>query len=242
MKGSELGRFALCVSIGIAMLAGCGGSQPPPAAPGTTPVENNGSLPYHKTFQYTGAKQAFIVPRDVTEIRVIAIGGTGANDARRYRKAPHSIGGYGGRVSAVIPVSPHEKLVIYVGGNASALNGGFNGGGNGSASDDPDGLGGGGASDVREHGGKLSDRILVAGGGGGAGGDGDYGPPGQSDGGKGGGLIGGSGSGGGSYTNSGGGGGGGSSYVEPSATNVRMWQGWKETKHGLVVFDWSEAR
>jgi hypothetical protein len=28
MKVSELGRYALCVNIAAAMLAGCGGSQP----------------------------------------------------------------------------------------------------------------------------------------------------------------------------------------------------------------------
>jgi CRISPR-associated endonuclease Cas1 len=34
MKVSELSRYALCVSIAVAMLAGCGGSQPPIGAPG----------------------------------------------------------------------------------------------------------------------------------------------------------------------------------------------------------------
>jgi len=37
----------------------------------------------------------------------------------------------------------------------------------------------------------------------------------------------------------GGGGGGGSSYAESSATNVQMWQNWKNaTGNGLVVFSW----
>jgi hypothetical protein len=34
MKVSGLGRYPFCVSIGVAMLAGCGGSQPPIGAPG----------------------------------------------------------------------------------------------------------------------------------------------------------------------------------------------------------------
>ena len=38
MKGSGLGRFALCVSIGIALLAGCGGAQPPIGPPRAMPL------------------------------------------------------------------------------------------------------------------------------------------------------------------------------------------------------------
>jgi Na+-translocating ferredoxin:NAD+ oxidoreductase RNF subunit RnfB len=35
------------------------------------------------------------------------------------------------------------------------------------------------------------------------------------------------------------GGGGGSSYVESTATNVHMWQGWKNrARNGLVVLSW----
>jgi hypothetical protein len=36
MKVSCLSHYSLCLSIGIAMLAGCGGSQPPIGAPGAT--------------------------------------------------------------------------------------------------------------------------------------------------------------------------------------------------------------
>jgi hypothetical protein len=68
---------------------------------------------------------------------------------------------------------------------------------------------------------------------------------GDGGGGGGGGYYGGGGGGGGNagygsvYGFPGGGGGGGSSYVEPSATNVHMWQGWKQSAHnGLVVLSW----
>lgn len=62
---------------------------------------------------------------------------------------------------------------------------------------------------------------------------------GGAGGGGGGGYYGGGGGGGGEILESGGGGGGGSSYVEPSATNSRMWRGWKTaTGDGLVVFSW----
>jgi hypothetical protein len=37
MKVSEFSRYALCVGIAVAMLAGCGGSQPPIGAPGAMP-------------------------------------------------------------------------------------------------------------------------------------------------------------------------------------------------------------
>lgn len=37
----------------------------------------------------------------------------------------------------------------------------------------------------------------------------------------------------------GGGGGGGSSYVETKATDVHMWQGWRQNEYGLVVVHWN---
>src|SRR5580698_664196 len=69
---------------------------------------------------------------------------------------------------------------------------------------------------------------------------------GGSGGGGGGGYYGGGGGGGGNggYTDQyiggqGGGGGGGSGYAEPSATNIRMWRGWKNANtNGLVVISW----
>jgi hypothetical protein len=322
-----LPAFALSISAATAFLAGCSGSQPPVGAPRAMPQSRTNRniadefATGQRTFQFTGSKQVFVVPRGVYQIKVWAHGGSGANDVHRYEHMHRSIGGYGGRVTAIVPVSPHEKLFVYVGGDGVGHTGGFNGGGSGSDPDSPTGLGGGGASDVRERGQALSRRILVAGGGGGAGGDGfgytyhDY-----ANGGKGGGLLAGSGEageagssssqggGGGSqsvggsggaaqsecpyygfgepgnpgalgaggsggdggvrsytaggggggggggyfggggggagcneysgYSYSGGGGGGGSSYVEPSATDVHMWKGWKGNEHGLIVFDW----
>ena len=35
MKSLDVNRYALCISAAIAMLTGCGGSQPPIGAPGT---------------------------------------------------------------------------------------------------------------------------------------------------------------------------------------------------------------
>lgn len=115
---------------------------------------------HHMTFRYTGKKQTFKVPRGVTQIRVIAVGGNGAG----------SVIAHGGRVSAVIPVTPLETLAIYVGGAGTASEGGFNGGGAGGATGyGYNGYGAGGASDVREGGDALTNRVIVAGGGAGQG-------------------------------------------------------------------------
>ncbi len=300
----RLGRYALGLGVAVAMLAGCGGH----ASNGVVPVDGvPNSLANHKSFYYTGGAQDFTVPAGVTQLKVVARGARGAGSPKAD----------GGRVHAVIPVTPGEKLVVYVGGDATELTGGFNGGGSSGVGSRSiySGFGGGGASDVRQGGDKLVDRILVAGGGGGQGGRAPYysylggvggegggytggsgangpysgggggggggtqhsggsgGSGGYSDdnpgsdgslgaggiggtgcsgstcayggggGGGGGGYYGGGGGGTGFakafYGNGGGGGGGGSSYAESSATNVHMWQGWKQSAHnGLVVFSW----
>jgi hypothetical protein len=256
---------------------------------------------------------------------VVARGAAGAGQSGSYNGYYENFG-RGGRVYAVIPVKPGEKLHVFVGGQGSTT-GGFNGGGNPGSTPQQRGAtcyGGGGASDVRDgmHG--LRDRIVVAAGGGGqgcgffntydgyfvfggqggpavgeaggawpsgdstAGGGGTQnkggaggigggsasgeGGSGQSGtlghggnggsggldpycnrsnyhciggngGGGGGGYYGGGGGGGGAsyddYGFTGDGGGGGSSYVEPYATKVRLWRGWKNANtDGLVVFSW----
>ena len=318
MKSLSLGRYVLSSCVAIALLAGCGRSQLPSGASpdAATRFDNADS----QTFHYTGKEQQFKVPPGVHKINVEAWGAAGAES--------DVAGGNGGRVSATIPVTPGEKLFVFVGGAASGAKGGFDGGADGGISNwypkgcqnDCAGGGGGGASDIRRDGDVLHDRIFVAGGGGGAGGDdckydsgscgsgpvgggggrqtggtgskGEFGTGGggggtQSKGGPGGaggsgiykrdkgesgkggtsadggaggkgtsyGYVAGGGGGGGGYYGgggggggggwpssgvvSGGGGGGGSSYVESSATNVHMWQGWKSaTRDGLVTISW----
>jgi hypothetical protein len=309
----DLRRCALGALATVAMLAGCGGQGSNGVMPSGVP---DSSLPHHKTFNYTGGAQDFTVPAGVTHISVVARGAHGGGSPKVH----------GGRVHAVIPVTPGEKLVVYVGGDASESTGGFNGGGSGGYSDSGygynPGYGGGGASDVREGGDGLANRILVAGGGGGQGGgnyqhfgaggkgggktggagakgsfspygsghgsrysgggggggtqdsggaggsegsaqtcdgypgdDGSLGEGGDGGneasrecggaaGGGGGGYYGGGGGGAGAaypsgYYGGGGGGGGGSSYAERRATDVHMWQGWKNPEaNGLVVLSW----
>jgi hypothetical protein len=308
MKVLDFYRRAFGITATVTLLAGCGGSQLP--NPGAV-AAGAASYSHHRTFRFNGRKQTFKVPAKVTQISIVAHAGNGGGN----------VPSYGGRVTAVIPVTPSETLAIYVGGNGDGSKGGFDGGGAGGSGGfgDSYGSGGGGASDVREGGDKLADRVLVAGGGGGQGGfneknygiggkgggktggdgsvgygdysdssegyDGNGGTGGtQSQGGSGGtggtgffcygltgdnGLLGkgGAGANGGSYPcggfgggggggyyggggggegsnygsspiGGGGGGGGGSSYVEPTATDVHMWQGWNKAQYGLVVFSW----
>jgi hypothetical protein len=142
---------------------------------------------HHLTFRYVGKSQSFKVPKNVTHLFVVAIGGEGGG----------STVSHGGRVSAVLPVAAGETLFVYVGGNGTLKTAGYNGGGSPGAHGFGDGnaYGGGGASDIRVGGNALADRILVSGGGGGQGGWDDEkrsgGPYGV--GGKGGGIIGGTG-------------------------------------------------
>jgi hypothetical protein len=203
MRALEFVCAALGLSVVPVLLSACGGASSVPIATGD-PVNNAGAAQYHKTFKYTGSEQTFKVPTGVKQLTVVARGGEGAG----FSVYPSTgTPGRPGRVSAIIPVRPGEKLYVFVGG--SGTDGGFNGGGTGgfNTSRGYPGNAGGGASDVRVGGTGVLDRIIVAAGGGGAGQailtyDTDYG-------GNGGGLVGKPGGGGGSSGVGGGGGQGG---------------------------------
>ena len=177
----DLCRCALTSCVALALLTGCGGNASTRVVPVSAAPD---FLRGQKTFHYIDAAQHFRVPARVRQINVDARGAKGAGSQLVF----------GGRVRAIIPVTPGERLVVYVGGDASGLKGGFNGGGDGALGGvgEYSGSGGGGATDVREAGATLADRIVVAGGGGGNGGLNSYYGC-NSTGGKGGGLIGGSG-------------------------------------------------
>jgi hypothetical protein len=173
MSISEFSRYALGICAAAAMLAGCGGSQPPIGAAGATPSSRanilidsaSNTLARQQTFHYTGSAQTFQVPTGVTRLTVVARGaeGGGASGSNSYQ--PFFEGGIGGRLHAQISVKPGETLYIYVGG-AGVGSGGFNGGApGGSYGSQIYAYGGGGASDVRQGGDKLKNRILVAAGG-----------------------------------------------------------------------------
>ncbi|MGC2634283.1 MAG: hypothetical protein WA215_08725 [Candidatus Cybelea sp.] len=133
------GRYALGICVAVAMLAGCGGHTISDAVPA---IAGPNTFPNHKSFYYTAGAQYFTVPARVRQIKVIARGARGARGT--MDRGPVA---YGGRVHAVIPVTPGETLVVYIGGDASESTGGFNGGGSGGYGDN-NGYGGGGASDV----------------------------------------------------------------------------------------------
>jgi hypothetical protein len=166
----RFGRHALGVSVATAMLAGCGGSQPPIASP---QLRNSPRAPKQsQTFSYTGSEQTFTVPEGVTRVTIKASGASGQEEYSYGAGAP------GGLIVATVRVTPGESLAVFVGSEylqySTGYNrrgfGGYNGGGNaGEGSSSYSGDGGGGASDVRQGGDGLQNRIVVAGGGGGGG-------------------------------------------------------------------------
>ncbi|MGA8533091.1 MAG: glycine-rich protein, partial [Candidatus Tumulicola sp.] len=175
MNISHSASYIFGISAAAAVLAGCGGSaqpsyQPPGASQSTrsqsvssAALVHNASCQGQRSFSHTGHPQTFKVPTCATSIYVDAVGAAG-------KRAPLA-GGAGGEVSATIPVTPGETLVIMVGGaGRSDGGGGFNGGGAGVENQQGTriaGAGGGGGSDVRQGGNTLADRVVVAGGGGG---------------------------------------------------------------------------
>ncbi len=165
----RVGRYALGVCMAVALLAGCGASQPPIGALGAMPPPTL-DKEHHRTFDYVGAVQYFKAPRDQRSLTILAYGATGGS-LGTSGSGP-GIGGAGGTVKATIAVKPGQLLEIFVGGMPPLYNGygGYNGGGaaGGNSEGSSFGLGGGGASDVRKgFGAGLADRVLVAGGGGG---------------------------------------------------------------------------
>lgn len=122
-------------------------------------------------FDFTGSEQLFVVPANVTEISITAVGAKGGNGYTGFGLTGGS-GGLGSYVKGTIPVTPLEQLTIYVGGvgdngNAGGA-GGYNEGGSAGNADVRSG-GGGGGTDIRQGGNALANRILIAGGGGGGG-------------------------------------------------------------------------
>ncbi len=135
------------------------------------------------TFSYTGSVQTVTIPAGITQITVDVMGAAGGGNTV-------VAGGNGGRVVAVISVTPGQVYNIFVGGQGNVIGtAGYNGGGSGfGGSIGTPGSGGGGASDIRFGGIALTDRIIVSGGGGGGTSNG-----GNAIGGSGGGLTGGNG-------------------------------------------------
>ena len=109
----RLGRHALGVCVGTAMLAGCSGSQPPLAVSGAMPRPARQERERHRTFDYSGQVEYFKVPRDQKKITIIADGATGG--FWQTSGSGSGIGGQGGLLEATIRVKPGELLRIFVG-------------------------------------------------------------------------------------------------------------------------------
>lgn len=172
-------------------------------------------------------------------------GGGGASDVRRGGDRPADrivVAGGGGGSGGFADYGYGEKGGAgggSIGGTGVCL-GLYNGGSGSGGSQTAGGLGGaGGIGSVGDGQSGANGKRL-------RGGAGASVPSSQYDtggGGGGGGYYGGGGGGSGGQGTSGngcgGGGGGGSSYAEPRAKSVHMWQGWyNATTNGLIVFDW----
>ncbi|MGA2761285.1 MAG: glycine-rich protein, partial [Candidatus Cybelea sp.] len=156
------GRYTLGLIVAVALLAACGGTQPPMGAANALGAHGEKQS---QTFSYTGAEQTFTVPSGVTAVTVTASGASGSSTFGRSGPS-----GLGGLVKATIPVTPGEALAVFVGGAGSPEGTGYNGGAapyTGGSCNPGCGGGGGGASDVRQGGDHLRERLVVAGGGGG---------------------------------------------------------------------------
>src|ERR1700722_12726445 len=108
----------LSATAAIVMLSSCAGSQVP-LTPGLLP---QGDASGSKSFGYTGKEQSFKVPAGVTAVKIVATGASGPS-GEYYQ------GGNGGRVRATIPVTPGEKLAVFVGGEGGGASYGTNGAG-----------------------------------------------------------------------------------------------------------------
>jgi hypothetical protein len=138
------------------------------------------------SFLYTGTEETYVVPPGASSLTITANGGAGADNGC----LPDGFGGYGGTVTATVPVKQGETLYVDIGQNARGAAGGAVGpkpsyGGNAGTA----GAGGGGCGPGGGGGGysvietcSLIDpacyarfytasepRMIVAGGGGGAG-------------------------------------------------------------------------
>jgi len=121
--------------------------------------------PVVQNFSFTGSLQTWTVPAGVSSVTVTLNGAKGGDNSTM---GTNNGGGLGGRVTALMQVTPGEVLNIYVGGTTTTWQGGWNGGGNANTSWNFT-RGGGGATDIRIGGTALSNRVIVAGGGGGGG-------------------------------------------------------------------------
>lgn len=117
-------------------------------------------------FDYTGSDQQWIVPSGVTIVFIDVFGAQGGSSASAGK------GGLGGKVRAILPVTPGETLLLMVGGQPTSRVAVYGNGGNAGTNTVTPSLqcwAGGGMSAVFRNTFTMSDALLVAGGGGGSG-------------------------------------------------------------------------
>ena len=126
------GRNALGLCGLAALLSACAASSIP------SDIADNGNAhartsKQQRRFNFIGKEARFVVPSGVTSLTVVADGAIGGGDTQgNYSEPP----GFGGEVSAVVPVQPGEKLYVFVGGKGtSGRSRGYNGGGQGGSSE-----------------------------------------------------------------------------------------------------------
>ncbi len=116
-------------------------------------------------FSFTGQDEEWTVPANITSILVEAYGAQGGSK--------DVAGGLGGKVQAIIKVTPGEKLYIMVGGQPSlnsitAVYGNGGDAGTNNSNNSKQGAAGGGMTALFRSSVAMSNVLLVAGGGGGA--------------------------------------------------------------------------
>lgn len=175
-----------------------------------------------------GASDVRARGEELSDRVVVAGGGGGDGGVGYWFGCVTPTGGKGGGLTAGNGSGgPASHAACGQGGAGGGQSGGGQGGAGGNTCDGNNGDSG--ASGALGTGGSGASGSPNAGAGGGGGGGGYYGGGGGGSGCKS----------AGSYNAGGGGGGGGSSYAESSATDVKMWQGWKNSvTNGLVVLSW----
>ena len=119
--------------------------QRPTSSPSSLPIPRWSDGDGVSGFAFTASPETFVVPKGVVQIKVTACGAQGQGQ-----------GGFGGFISAILPVKERETLNVCVGGTP------YNGGG----------TKGGGGTDIRtaspgqDCSSGISSRLIVAGGGG----------------------------------------------------------------------------
>lgn len=125
-------------------------------------------------YSYNGSYRSVTLPPGTYQFQVWGAQG-GSNAADSSYGITSKAGGKGGYSVGQLTIPQSTGVRVYVGGQGTSENGGFNGGGNAPGggswknSDNEEGYslhgGGGGASDIRLSDGSLNSRMIVAGGG-----------------------------------------------------------------------------